>query len=613
MSTFPTRLQYVAADEPLTGAVVNRLAVVLDDRTQYLREAIAAMESHSLLVMENAPLAQETSVGQPVYWNTTTQRFELALATLTVDSETMTVRPSATAEVLGLVLSKESQILGTVALRGIAKFQSLANAIDGTVVPGRYYLSGTTPGKLVRQRPAVPVSVGYIFGAESACSTDILVYIDPQSRPVLEDHTHYQFELAAVPAGDHVPPVPGEAHTITSPDADLRGWLPATHPIFDGKAPEGAKFGYNLSAHPALRDVWPPVPLGACVLEVYRKSAFAPVGEETVQTAGRVVPEFVQFTADGIWWMTDCYDQVPWPTDYVAATASSEAGDACPVIAPMRLLLSFVRMTLATDKSVVTSLHIAEGTPIAVTDAYGDPATSGDLWMKFDTIAAVSSAETYGGEVLKGVNANLIFDRGWVCEGISAGSERIQLTSTRQRRLVPGNPATPLVHQGIITLDIDPTPGERELAPQIIKLGDALERFYRGVMYIGLPAGRDSAVRLMFFVPMANLPPNPVMKIRTLLLPPATGTFPALTMTYARLARPEPEQTVPLLDSDTAVDFETSMGVTANALCEVESASFTIAPGDIVVVSIARSATANPAYPADVGLLRLAGIVISGT
>ncbi len=602
MTSFPTRLRYISANEPVSSAVANRTAQVLDARTNYLREAIAALESYGLLVFDDAPIAETALPGHAVYWNVTTQRFEPALARVDRNTETATLEAASSSDVLGMVLTKTGPTCGTIALQGIAKFASLSNAVDD-VQPGRYYLSATEPGRLVRERPAVAVAVCYVLGSTSACDTQISVYVHPQARNFLEDHIHYQIDLVARPAGQHTPPMPGQAHVITDPDVSMQGWLPANHASFAGTAPAGATFGYNLAAHPELQAIWPPSPTSACVLEVYRRSIYSPVGEESVVVAGRALPEFVRFDAYGIWWMTDCYDQVPWPTDYDSSEGESSSEGVCPAPA-MRLTLSFVKMTFATDKTVVTSLQPAAGQPIVFRNRNGQVATTGDLYASIDTSTSIASGEVYGGHVLKSVYG-FTFGAGWVTEGIIAGSERVRLTGSRQRYLIPSNPSSDVVHQGLVSLDVDIDPADRELAPQIIKLGDALERYYKGVLYLGLPANRNSALRMMFLVPSAGLPTSPKMKLRVTLLPPLTGTLPALSLSYYRLSRPP----AVLTEGDTSLAFDASVAVTADNILEVESPLFEIAPGDTVMVSLSRAADATPAYAADVGVLRVAGIV----
>ena len=612
MSAFPGRIRYISADEPVTSAVANRATLVLDQRTQYLRDALATLESRSLLVLEDAPLAETALPGHAVYWNAQAQRFESAIVAIAYNTATGRVTTTENSDVVGMVLRKTHATQGTIALHGLAKFPSLTNAIDGPVVPGRYYLSGAAPGKLRRQGTVATVPVCYVFGTLSACSQEILVYVNPQPRDFLDDHVHYQIELVATPAGQHTPPAAGGVHVISNPDPSKPGWLPADHAVFGNTAPPGAKFGYNIAAHATLKQLWPPVPVEACVLEVYRQSVHAPAGNDTVFVAGRVLPEYVKIDQFGIWWMTDCYDQVPWPTTYDSSQSPPPPQSGCPVVPSMRLVLSYAKMTFATDKTAVTSLRPRPGSPLRFVDADGNPAVAGALWASLEAITNVAAQEHYGGQVLKTVDPSLNFRQGWVCEGVVAGSSHVTLQSTHQRRLVPGDATSPLVHQGIVTVTFDMTPGERELAPQIIRLGDALERFYRGLLYVGLPPGRESSVRLLFFVPPAGLPDNPVMRLRMLLLPTLSGTFPALTASYMQLPRPT-TAAVPIPAQDTALAIQTAVQVTANALVEVASATFPVTPGDTVAISITRSADAAPLYAGDVGLVRLAGIITAGS
>lgn len=636
---FSSRVHHVQSGSAVSAGNTGRSTRELEGRTNYLKEIVDAAEAGRLLVRYEQALDPDVLEGQAVFWDDENKRFARALAGIEDDPATGVMKPTAAADAIGMVLVKETTTSGTVGLLGMVNVtpeQLLNMTGSSTAVPGRYYLSATDPGQLVVQRPPVTVAVAYLLGPSDDCESNSWLFLLPQMRDFLEDHIHFQFELTALPAGGHVPPTIGEEHVITDADADLPGWLPAGHAAFNGMAPTGAKFGYNLSAHSALSKVWPPIPVTACLLELHKPDAI-----EQFQGAVRVTSEYIKFDKNGIWWMTNCYDQVPWPTDYdttlsssslsaaaVSSSLSSEsAGVECPLTTTMRLILSFIKMTFATDKNVVTSLQPEEGQPFEYVNCEGQPANTGELFSRLTIEALIDADEAYGGLVLKEIiDSKLLFGQGWVTEGLVAGSEEIVLSSTRQRPLDPTkvlSASNPAVHQGIVVLDLQLDPTERELNPQIVRLGDAQERAYRNLDYLGFPNGRDSSIRLRFNIPPGGLPSTPKLKIRAVLFGLAAGPFSEMTMSYRRITRPTDGTPTAIVDSFTALTFDVvtpsddydglGTDLPAGNLIEVESDELDIEAGETIIVVLARAADASPAFAADIGVLRIGGITFQGS
>jgi hypothetical protein len=501
-----------------------------------------------------------------------------------------------------------------------------ANMVEGDVTAGRYYLSPTTPGKLQKARPGVAVPVAYIMPGTS-CEDGAIVLVRPQFSDFPNAHIHYKFNLVARPAGTTVPPAYGQPHEITDADSSLEGWLPADHESFGGLAPAGACFGYNLAAHTALGQIWPPAPINAAVIELLRER-----DDASLPLAGRVPDEYVRIDANGIWWMTACYDHVPWPTALdTTASASLSLSDTSseslsPAVCPdtvFSLVLWFLRLSYTTADAVVTSLAPDTDQPIEVVDCDGQPARTGDLKLRINTDASIDAEEEYGGLVLKGlVGDKFVFKRGYAAEGLVAQSDRIILSGSRQRRLTPGDNSTPLVHQGIVEIDALADPTARELSPEIVRLGDALDREYQGVTHIGLVENRNCGARMRFNIPYAGLPTNPRLTIRATLFGYAAGPWCELTLTYSRIARPEINTPSPIATGDTALTFDVvgpsedsdgaSTPLPAFYAIEVDSEEFEIAAGDTVFVDIQRAADAEPTFASEIGLLRIIGLITAG-
>jgi len=168
---------------------------------------------------------------------------------------------------------------------------------------------------------------------------DGTVVVNPDVKDFLEDHIHYSVNLVAMPAGDCDVVSDGSTHAVTTPDPTQQGWLPADHASFGGVAPAGAKFGYNMAAHPELQSLWPPLPMAAVLLEMQRSST----DPMLQQILGRVSSNFVTFDINGIWWMSDCYGQAPWPVD--CGSTSSASSRSCASVPTMALILSFIKQT----------------------------------------------------------------------------------------------------------------------------------------------------------------------------------------------------------------------------------------------------------------------------
>ena len=617
--------RHVTPGEPVNAGVVSRPDRALQDRTEYLRDRLDASALGQALFDVNATVAPDVLEGAPVYWNTTTQRYENALAAVEISPVTQTLVTSPSSDVVGLCGKKKAATLADIVLRGIVQLPAISNAVAGEVTAGRYYLSADQSGKLVKEKPPVSISVCYVQGPKDNCADAPWVVVMPQVRDFIEDHVHYRFELTARPAGEHDPVAAANigTHEINNVDATLEGWLPADHVSFAGKAPTGAKFGYNLAEHIALSRVWPPLPMQAVALlwdkGIDRVGATeVPLGPDGLCVVNN----------DGIWWMSDCYGEVPWPAtlDTVITSEESIAAEECPRPEMMRLALVFLRLTFGNDKSVVTSLKPAANSPITVANCDGlpagpDNAFTGALELGLNMQFLVDSTEAVGGQAFKAITEEFKFQKGWVTEGVRLGAGPLVITGTRTRTLTSSEKTalglastdTSTIKQGIVTISYDDQLVEREISPQIIRLADTVERIYLDIPYIGFPDDQDAAMRVRLNVPASNLGPALQMKLRVQLFgrggtSVTPATLPAMTMSYRRLSRPGTAGAV-LPTADTSLTFNSAVSVTSDKALEIESAAFTIAEGDTVLVTLSRAGSSD-GYAAEVGVLRMAGIVV---
>lgn len=627
-------IKYVNPGEPVQAGIVSRPDQTLAARTDYLKDRLDAAFVGQALFDSGATISPDVLPGQPVYWNYAAQRYEKAIAAAAIDSTTqlLTIQPSS--DCVGLCLRKHSETLGDIVLRGIVEIPELGNAIttpllqDGVhhapIPAGRYYLSAAEPGKLVQQKPGVTVNVCYVQGPKDNCSDVPRVVVMPHTRDFVGEHTHYRFDLVPLPAGTHDPNAAIETtrHEITSPDATLQGWLPANHSSFNGKAPVGAWFGYNLARHQALANVWPPVPIQSVAVLWDKGANRVGATEVPLGTEGLVVCDM-----NGIWWMSNCYGDVPWPATLDTANppeSEEPPMGECPREEAMRVVVVFLRMLYGNDRSVVTSLKPDTDSPITVVNCDGAPAMTGDLALNLNL--PVLPDEALGGQALKEVVLGRKLKKGWIAEGVFTLSNQLSITGSRgtARQLTNAektafNISTSqnvTLHQGVVKIDYIDTLVEREISPQIIRLNDTVERLYMDIPYIGFPAGQASAIRVRFNVADSNLGDNLMMKVRVQYFgrggtSSTAATLPSLYMSYRRLPAPATLGTT-LPTTDTPLAFTSSVSLRVDTAVTRDSAAFAIAAGDTVLVTLGREFNLSDVYP-EVGMLRMTGIVYSAT
>lgn len=620
-------IHHVTPGEPVDAGVVSRPDRTLEDRTDYLRDRLDAAEAGRALFDVDATIASDVLPGQPVFWNAASQRYERALVATEIDATSQAVVVLPSSECVGMCLRKKAADRGDIVLRGLVTFENLDASIGQTVTPGRYFLSASEAGKLTKQQPPVTVSVCYVQGPRDNCSDALRVIVMPQLRDYTNDHTHYRFDLVAAPAGAGQT-VTNNKVTIVAPSSQAQGWLPANNPIFNGKAPAGAVFGYNLSRHAALSRVWPPVPIQSVSL-LWDKGVNQVGGTEIpLGAAGLAICD-----VNGIWWMSDCPADVPWPVSPLSAGAgvnSALSGPECPRTEAMRVTVIFLRMLLGNDRTVVTSLEPAPASPIEVLNCDGQPGNTGDLELDLNlqVVDCPPLGVQAGGKVIADVTQKHKLKKGWVTEGVVAHNlSQLTLSSTQSRPLTTSEKTAfnfasaenVVAHQGLVKINFNNQFAEREVAPQIVRLNDAVERLYKDIPYLGLPGAQDSSLRLRFNIPYVSLSATASlqMKIRVELfgrggaLTGNTTVLPTLTLTRRILVSPG-SGAIPLPAEDTALPFPSngqSISALRDQVVQRDSAIFSVAPGDTVLVTIQRAYSSSDTYP-EIGILRVSGIII---
>lgn len=599
--TWQNDVRHPQNGEPVDAATAGRPSRALEQRTGYLKARLEALEAGEAVFLWEKTVADDVRVGMPVFFNPETDRFEKALAAVDTDDRGL-LAGAASSDVIGVVSYKHNSTLADIVVAGKAVI-SLTESVGSVVAGGRYFLSGQEAGKLTLQRPGVSVPVLVATGV------DDVVYVNPQLRDLGDSHLHFKIDLYTQPAGELAPPAAGGRHVIADPDPNDPGWLPADHEAFDGMAPAGAKFGYNLAQHPELNRLWPPLPAEAAALVLFRAEDGGYGVELPLGKGGLVVLD-----ESGIWWMADCNGDVPWPADLNTAPSlsssivSSSAGgpDDCPRRTERRLVLYFAKVRYAIDRSVVTSLQAEDAAgPIAFVDCDGNPATTGALFARFTGKFLIGREDVPGSLALKGLDDTGKFLRGRVLEGVRSKSGRVTLTGTATT-----TQDDKTYQQGLVELDFDADPDARVVNPQVVRLIDAKDRYYEDLMYLGLPDGQESGLRYKFKMPAADaFPGTPKLKLRLTLLGRVAGTLPALDLSYRRV--PVGSTTPAALPTaDTTLAVTTAIAVDVDEYVTVESAAFTVAAEDTVMFSLTRAGTGG--YNGEVGVLDAVAVLVPG-
>jgi hypothetical protein len=580
---YQPQVPYVQDGEPVNAATTNRPTRVVAGNAQYVADRLDGSAIGEASIAYNVTITPALQLGQPVGFDPNARAFVPALAEVANDPLLGVLAPSPRSQCVGILINKTSPTLGDLLIGGRYKVAPFG----ADPLPGVYYLSSSTPGVLTRQKPPIAAPVLFYDGN--------FVYFSPTLRDFAEAHTHYAFDLHCAAAGTDT--TPGGHHVITSPNAALAGWLPANHASFGGLAPPGAAFGYNLTADTALSAIWPPVPISSLALW-WDKGDGAALGGQLLPGGSDPTNISGLWYADQttLWWLSSCVGDVPWPSSPLPHATSPST---CPRVTAMRLVASFTEMLFATDKSAVTSLTSAEGSPITIVGCSGAPASTGCLELNLDLALLVDDTPTAGATVLKGLTGST-FTSGPVVEALVAGAN-VTLTPTV---------GTGAHAQGTVTIDVATDLAGREISPEVVRLGEAKERSNGSVMYLGFPAARASSIRMRFNIPSVGLASDATVAIRLLLLGTATGTLPGTTMGYMRLPRPATNAAVSIPGSDSPVVINTNVAITSGQYIEKQSAPIAVAPGDTLFVTFTRDGGAD-GYAGELGVIRAAAIIVT--
>ena len=778
-------IKFIKAGEPVAPGTPNRPLRQLDQNIQYLKDIIDAAHLGSTVYAREQTVESTIEVGMPVYWNTSNGRFEAAIAKTETDPTTGYVRSSPASEVWGIIALKHEAKNADILLFGYAPIDiKAATGSSGVVPAGTYYLSGVNAGKLILQKPAITAPVLRADGSGN-------VFVNPSFVDFLDNHQHFKFDLTMFPAGNTSPPYVGfqtggympdrsgspapvynpVIHRITSADSSLKGWLPADDAIFDGNAPDGAFFGYNLSAEPQLDNLFPPIPLESVDVELQRPSIYdtlgsvqidvtdafkavsetdvtlaagattssnfvvtelnstggikgaspefgdtyvvtsmpvgylgpqdagisyrayiAPVGTVgeapaitisaanvtsstiTFPTAGvhlrvtvikdkrnwkmmtlskQVLDDFVKIDRNGIWWMSNCYDQVPWSTDFDSFDSISESdSETCPRSSKPEMRLYFTKVNFATDHAIVSSLTSVDSRIKVYCAGSTTVESVGDLDIDLD-FSFTTTENAAGSQVLKSLDSETsIITRGPVTEGIySTTPSTVTLIGDEASFTKPANGIEQTVFQGVVGIGITTTPSQ-VIPSQLVRL-DGVTEEHTPLLYLGMTEEYTTSYVVKFEIP-ADAPSHSFFSYKLRIIGRVSGTLPKLTIKYTIANTPsfpgtttgwektsgaEPSGTVGVIDTTTDYtgsydppnpifddlnQYGTMMTAatisTVNQCVEMSDLSygtssvysgvgFYATPGNIVYITVTRTIDENDDYSGELGIVAQTGVL----
>jgi hypothetical protein len=585
-------IDVIRAGQPVAAGVVNLPIEEVQNNVLYLWQLIQAAGIGSTVVIPDAVVATTVVVGTPVYFNPATGQYEQAITGVSVDSfGGLVVADSA--KVIGVVLSKSAANMAEILLYGFAPLDfSAAMEAGQTLKAGTWYLSAVTPGTLTALKPAATIPVLFAYANGS-------VFVRPQVDDFLNGHRHLHFKLKPRPAGETVDPGVGNPHTITSPNPNIEGWLTASHAMFNGNAPHGAKFGYTLWNNAALKQSWPPLPPDNAIL--LQNHTGVPSGPD-----GLVI-----FDRNGIWWMSDCYDTPPWATTLNTETSEpfSESAGECPYQYEFTQDLYFIQPAFFNDTTVVTSLTTTDKRVVITCQGGSTAASVGPLQISLDLSFLQDDVDPGGYLAIKAWDAtNGILHRGPVTTGLYSQSGSVVLTSPLQttEQVNPAPAAKTVLYHGPVGISVDNSQ-DREVFVQLVRLAGVEEQYFSDVMYLGFSSSKITWLRGRVSVPDTLGLTNPQLVIGLRILGRVVGALSQLVITGRRIPAAGATPTaLPLADA--SITLTTVATLTAiNQYVDFVSSPITVAAGDDFLFTITRNAPDG--YSGELGILRISGIL----
>lgn len=542
---------------PVNADTINTRLEALYQNDLYLKQVLDYFEMPSGLIrcVEVDPASQK---GQPVYYSDVAGRYELAYYSETGGTL------DTNAQVWGIIVKKESNDKALILIDGIYPVD-LTAAIGTANYSGKLFL-GDTPGTLT----ANPTGETPVFALSA--SGDGSVLFRPWTGEHLGTISQWKHSLVCEAAGTGS--ITDCVGSIANANDALPGWLPADDASFVGTAPAGAAFGYNIPADANLEARWPLKYPDSAHLDFDRGCHLAIGGTSVPMGADGLVI----IDENGIWWMNDCAQDLPWDP-----TPGTPSNDSCPRTLAKRLTLHMAAPAGGGGGGGSAAVSLVSTHPAFrfVKENTDTLASVGALNLTFSASNLIGTNTDYGGLALKSVNGNVI-DRGPVVTSIKAGNG-ISISSDSAYE----SNGDRYFHEVELSAELA---GQRELLPGTTALSKATEERTLGTLGIGLPARRLSSLTSQFVVP-SDLTGPVTLSFRTWTMASfasgsGTGAAETLNVTLKKLEPPTPTTNATLMVEETLTLPACAI---ANAVVEEQvSDTFQATPGSVLYITVER-------------------------
>jgi len=569
MSTpFPNKYVPLVNGQPVNAATINTPLNTLVQRTIALNEKITNALIGSATLQTEVPIFSSAVIAGMAVYRTAAGVFKAGLATLEIVGDGTTLQPSETAYIWGIVQTKFNSTLGNVVTAGSVRFtETQLRAVmnigsDDDIPIGLLFLSAT-PGKagyLTPTRPPIGITVGDLQGPDGYDGDEPLytLLVNIGWKDPMEGHIHYHARLDTIDED-------GSTNLSTNALDQWEGvdaWE-AAHP--GHTAPAGAVYRYVHETDDNLKNLWPPIPIGAVHYDIDGVAADLVNNEE------------ILIDTDGIWWM----DAIYLPTLY-------------------RHDFYYTRMTFKTNGACVTSLTPKDSS-ITITNSNEEDASVGDLIIGVNLSLDTDTADP-NGLALKSVDG-LVLANGPVVDGIriSSGSGTITGSSTY-------SDGSNTYQTGLLSLALtDPT--SREGVISFSEIDGLILESINNIDVLTFKKSVAATLKGRISLPGVGLASGVSLKLQFIVWPRAVGTMIDLPMTYLKIAKPTTSPATP----STLVTTYTSItdGLELSGLGAIATTSkyslFEVAlpstynPGDIIYFTITRSS--SDGYAGDISLL----------
>lgn len=661
---YPAYINYLEANEKVLASTTNRPTQELAQRTDTLKERLDTSDLGQAIILWDVPIEKDTVVGMPVYWNDKNKQFECAYAEAVFSEEYNEYVKSEKANCIGLIYKKESETSGSIVLSGVVNLSDIQDVFteEGN---GRFYLAAE-PGKLTYKILGVCVPVGTVIGKCGDCDDKYRVCVNPVMND-LWSHLHYAIDLVPkqvstaleegwrpVSEDDTYAPadtvyvyniIPGTKLAAVFPPIPVDScaleidWNDLDETVGDKTIPVNCEDCLVKITTEGIYwvnpDIKPFAPSTAFSITVSTtKSGESWVADDTINigtytytvqstmTDAAVVAAIKDDIDANYYGKIDGWDVnttdssttklVFYKTGYDANLLKTSCSnryksvsvDKRPRVMRERLLMS--KIQFSTGLNCVTSLRPYPNHPFRFVDCRDNEAYNGDLYAQFTLKEDPLYINEYDGYAVRRFNDDWKQEIVPEVNGIHIEGTTISIPYSTNTFEV----ASKTYHRGLVDIQISPLDGS-EISPQIMKLGDALEREYNGIMYVGFPRDRESSILAKFEIPAIF---TGKVVFSSLFYSSVSGAYPSISCKYEIIKQPSTDEIIPVntlvfnnLAWDT-LDGTTAFDAQPTSAFKLSTVPLTVKGGDTVVLKLTRLNT-GITYGGDAGIIRINGVL----